>query len=166
MESNAYYLKKIRDILNQRLEIEKSFNGISSNQDAKYLKDIYNVVKDLPGGGGSNTVIINGECITSFEQEVYKCSTPFADVCEAIKDGRNVNLSITNDFAHTFGNIGDYFEFKRMEVDPLSEEIISITFERLYKKSSTKLCNDTIIYSATDTNNEHTLIKTEWTVAS
>lgn len=62
MESNAYYLKKIRDILNQRLEIEKSFNGISSNQDAKYLKDIYNVVKDLPEGGSgeelSNAYII------------------------------------------------------------------------------------------------------------
>lgn len=122
-------------------------------------------IKDMnpPSGGGSNTVIINGQHITSFGQEVYSCSTPFADVCKALKDGMNVNLSIINDFAHTFGNIGDYFEFKRMEVDVLSEEIISITFERLYKKSSTTLCNDTIIYSATDTNNEHTLIKTEWT---
>lgn len=62
METNAYYLKKIRDILNQRLEIEKSFDGVSSNQDAKYIKDIYNVVKDLPEGGGgeelSNAYII------------------------------------------------------------------------------------------------------------
>jgi hypothetical protein len=120
-------------------------------------------LKQYGGGGGSNTVIINGEYITSFEQEVYKCSTPFSDVCKALKDGKIVKLSITNDFAHAFGNIGDYFKFKSMEVDPLSEEIISITFERLYKKSSTTLCNDTIIYSATDTNNEHALIKTEWT---
>ena len=110
MESKQTYLRDIRDAIKGK---ERSMAGVSGNDEAKYLKDIADAIRENGGGGGSagvTDVKVNGSSVVT--DKVANITETDRKVKQTPVDTGIFNLLLANsygDFEETAGakKVGD-----------------------------------------------------------